>query len=153
MNENSKKTIKSSDKDKTKLEEYNESLRDLKTSWLSKLGRYYFNSVGTNDFIKIAYYKLIDVPSATEKLYEELCTEYPDHLPIHVSFLQSIISSEAKRQLPLFDENELKNQNRNEPEKIINICNKVLNNINMESLLAYYAIKNDCRSDSTKIKR
>lgn len=36
--DNTKKITKIPDKDKTKLEEYTESLRDLKTSWLSKLG-------------------------------------------------------------------------------------------------------------------
>lgn len=36
--DNSKKITKVVEKDKTKTEEYMESLRDLKTSWLSKLG-------------------------------------------------------------------------------------------------------------------
>lgn len=37
--DNAKKITKVADKDKTKQEEYAESLRDLKTSWLSKLGK------------------------------------------------------------------------------------------------------------------
>lgn len=39
LNEATKKTSKCSDKDKSKQEEYKEAVRDLKTSWLAKLGK------------------------------------------------------------------------------------------------------------------
>jgi hypothetical protein len=35
----STKSSDTKDKDKTKFEEFNEELRDLKTSWLAKLGK------------------------------------------------------------------------------------------------------------------
>lgn len=37
----SSKSSDAKDKEKTKLEEYNDELRDLKTSWLAKLGKAY----------------------------------------------------------------------------------------------------------------
>lgn len=37
--DNTKKITKIPDKDKTKFEEYTENLRDLKTSWLAKMGK------------------------------------------------------------------------------------------------------------------
>lgn len=37
----SSKSSDAKDKEKTKLEEYNEEIRDLKTSWLAKLGKAY----------------------------------------------------------------------------------------------------------------
>lgn len=47
-----KKIAKLPDKDKTKLEEYTESLRDLKTAWLPKIGncKYVYFS-GWSDFL------------------------------------------------------------------------------------------------------
>lgn len=94
----------------------------------------------------------MDVSSASEKLYEELSADFPDHLPIHTSFLQSIVSSDPKKQLPLLTAKEIQAQNKSEIEKIIGVCNKALENINQESLLAYYALKSDQRLDATKIK-
>lgn len=38
--ETGKKTVKSIDKDKNKIEEYTEAFRDLITSWLAKIGKF-----------------------------------------------------------------------------------------------------------------
>lgn len=130
LNENAKKPSKPVDKDKSKVDEYKEALRDLKTAWLAKL----------------------DVNTVSESLYEELCTEYPDHLPIYSSYLQSITSSDQKQLLPSFDDKAVKSYNRNSLEKIMNICNKALSNINQDSLLIHNGMKNDNRSDASKIK-
>ncbi|KAF5299966.1 hypothetical protein FQA39_LY11339 [Lamprigera yunnana] len=129
LNENSKKSTKPSDKDKTKVEEYKEAVRDLKTMWLAKL----------------------DVRTASETLYEELCSEYPDHLSIYSSYLQSIVSSDLKQQLPCLEEKG-GSYNRTDIDTIINVCNKALNNINQESILMYNGTKNDQRPDAAKIK-
>ncbi|KAK5646152.1 hypothetical protein RI129_004616 [Pyrocoelia pectoralis] len=130
LNENSKKPSKTIDKDKSKNDEYKEALRDLEVAWLAKL----------------------DVSSVAESLYNQLCSQYPDHLQVHISYLQNITPSNLKHILPTFEEKEIQNYNRGDLEKIMNISNKVINNINQESLLVYLGIKNDTRPDASKIK-
>ncbi|XP_063430494.1 tripeptidyl-peptidase 2-like [Mytilus trossulus] len=65
------KSEKSAGKEKTKVEEYDEAVRDLKISWLSKLE--------------------LDNP-----LYDELRKTYPDHLPLYMSRLQALDTSKDR---------------------------------------------------------
>ncbi|KAJ8975804.1 hypothetical protein NQ317_013735 [Molorchus minor] len=125
MDNNVKKNVSSNgNTDKTKLEESNEAIRDLKTQWLSKL----------------------DVANA-EKMYEELCKEYPDHILIHSAFLQ-VLDPLDKRVLPSFK----KQCSVDDLDKVITICNKVIDSIKEESILAFIATKTDLRPDAAKIK-
>uniref|UniRef100_T1IXT2 Tripeptidyl-peptidase 2 n=1 Tax=Strigamia maritima TaxID=126957 RepID=T1IXT2_STRMM len=55
------------EKEKTKEEEFQESLRDLNISWLPKLD-----------------------PPASKKLYDELKLEFSDHIPLHLARLQAL---------------------------------------------------------------
>lgn len=103
------------------------------------------------------YSVLVDNP---ENLYEELCQEFPDCLQLHTALLQALNPMDPKRQLPLL-KNQLtspqpQEQNTkviNSWSKIISVSTTVLDNINQEALLAYFAIKNDQRVDAAKIKR
>lgn len=75
---------------------------------------------------------------------------FPDHLLIHTSYLQSLDPMEPKRQLPVF--NKEHTINSDDIVRIMSVCDNVIGNINQENLLAYFAVKNDTRSDSAKIK-
>lgn len=59
---------------------------------------------------------------------------------------------EPKRQLPIFSQEEIQLQTRADIEKIINLCDTVINNLFQDTLLAFYAIKNDARPDAAQIK-
>ncbi|XP_060515966.1 tripeptidyl-peptidase 2 [Cylas formicarius] len=108
--------------EKSKLEEYNESLRDIQTSWISRLDK-----------------------ESAEKLYEDLQKSHPNHLPIHSAYLQVIDPVDKKF-------NVKKNPTSEELNKIIAICNKVLENVKEETVLAYIATKTDSRPDASKYK-
>uniref|UniRef100_V5I9M9 Tripeptidyl-peptidase 2 n=1 Tax=Anoplophora glabripennis TaxID=217634 RepID=V5I9M9_ANOGL len=111
--------------EKTKQDEYNEAVRDVKTQWLPKLD------------------------SATaETLYEELIKEYPDHLLVHSAYLQ-VLDPLDKRVLPTFKKQTWSADDLN---KVISICNKVTESLSEESILAFIATKTDLRPDAAKIK-
>lgn len=81
-------------------------------------------------------------------MYETLCNDYPDHYPVHTAYLQ-VIDPLDKRNIPIprkqfgiFED----------LEKIVNICDQVLSNINEEALLAHIAMKTDLRTDAAKVK-
>lgn len=79
-------------------------------------------------------------------------TEYPDYFPIYTAYLQSKDAIDAKRQLPLLTKEEILAQNRGEIEKIMTICDDVINNIPQQVLLAFYAVKHDPRPDAAQTK-
>lgn len=112
--------------DKTKADEYNEAVRDLQTSWIAKLDK-----------------------ETAEKLYEDLTKTYPNHLPIHSSYLQ-LIDPLDKRILPNI--NKKPNTSLEDLNKVVSTCEKVIENVNEESILAYMATKTDLRSDAAKFK-
>ncbi|CAH1153592.1 unnamed protein product [Phaedon cochleariae] len=111
--------------DKTKLDEYNEAIRDLRTQWLPRL----------------------DLPTA-ETIYEDLTKQYPEHLLVHSAYLQ-LIDPLDKRVLPSIKKQTYPVDDMN---KVIAICNKVIEGINEESVLAFIATKTDLRQDAAKIK-
>lgn len=91
--------------------------------------------------------------SATDALYEDSLKDFPDHLPLHTSYLQSIDPMEHKRQLPVLKEENYSSLNADEAKKIIGICDTALKSINQDTLLAYFAVKADLRPDAANIKR
>ncbi|VEN47893.1 unnamed protein product [Callosobruchus maculatus] len=71
-----KKSSNGNTSEKSKQEEYNDALRDLKTQWLSKMEA-----------------------SVASSMYEELTTQYPDHSVVHSAYLQ-VIDPLDKRYFP-----------------------------------------------------
>ncbi|XP_024939416.1 tripeptidyl-peptidase 2 isoform X3 [Cephus cinctus] len=115
----------------TKWDEYNEALRDLKCSWLAKMAP--SRKPGEH----------------ASKLYEELKTAYPDHLPLYTSMLTSLDSAEARRHVPHDDFTETVLE---QSKQITIVADIVIAEVDQEKLLAYYGLKNDQRSDAAKIK-
>ncbi|XP_017768276.1 PREDICTED: tripeptidyl-peptidase 2 [Nicrophorus vespilloides] len=126
LGENNKKSsVKSSDKDKTKWEEYLDALRDVKVAWLAKLG---------------------DAPNKLEALYNEILGEFPDYIPTHSSYLQALEAMDARKQIVL-------NKNKlDELKQVIEICDNVIENINQDSILINNSIKCDQRPEAGQIK-
>ncbi|XP_067010836.2 tripeptidyl-peptidase 2 [Anabrus simplex] len=120
------------EKEKTKWEEYTEAVRDLKTSWLSKIE---------------------SVEQATT-LYDELKAQHRDHLPIHTAMLQCLDpTTEARRQLPRLERGGEPDPNAAQSaKKVIAVANTILEAIDQTQLLAYFGIKSDNRPDAAKIK-
>lgn len=129
--EPTKKPASKTDKDKTKTEEYNEALRDLKTSYLGKL----------------------DVPDLANSVYEELKSTSPDHVLIHTAMMQYLDALEVKKQLPIFENITSDEQTISTINKVIAIAEVIINSIDIDKLLAVLAVKNDPRPDAAKIKR
>ncbi|XP_044257538.1 tripeptidyl-peptidase 2 isoform X2 [Tribolium madens] len=116
--------------DKNKLEECREQVRDLKTQFLSKLD-----------------------PLNAEKFYDEFLTKYPDHLPLHTAYLQAVDPIDTRRPYPnLLVNIQATMINKDVQLKYIAICDKVIENISEEGILAFSAMKADLRSDASKIK-
>ncbi|XP_066157913.1 tripeptidyl-peptidase 2 isoform X2 [Euwallacea fornicatus] len=112
--------------DRTKLDEYNDNLRDLNTVWISKLDK-----------------------EGGEKVFEELLKSHPNHFPIYSSYLQLIDPLDKKslpniKRKPVGIEDDL--------NKVLSICQKVLDDINEEAVLAYMSVKTDLRTDAAKHK-
>ncbi|XP_071441524.1 tripeptidyl-peptidase 2 [Hetaerina americana] len=170
--------VDSKDKERTKWDEYCEALRDLKTTWLSKM-------------------ELIQQSTA---LYEELKSSHPDHLAVHVARLQSLEAEKEKLKEKKKDsgkkgankaseggkeaekgkegEKEIdekasasseKGSHGDDGEKevgddckqekiisilrqIVIVADAVIKAVNQPSLLAYYGMKVDNRPDASKIK-
>nr|CAH0110775.1 unnamed protein product [Daphnia galeata] len=74
---NGNKTEKDNEKGKNAKEEMIESLRDLKITWLTKLG---------------------DSGTTSADMYEELRADFPEHIPIYIARLQAL-ESEKERNL------------------------------------------------------
>lgn len=146
-----KKFNNKTDKEKTKMEEYTEALRDLKTSTLSKLGNCFeiTNIRSTSDTICF----LADVLEQANTLYDELKTANPDHLAVHSAMMQCLDALETKSQLPLFTDSELQKQNRATLTRITEIAELVISSVDTEKLLSFLAIKSDQRQDAAKLKR
>ncbi|KAG8225792.1 hypothetical protein J437_LFUL005599, partial [Ladona fulva] len=163
----------SKDKERNKWDEYCEALRDLKTTWLTKL----------------------EPTEQSSTLYEELKVSHPDHLAIHVARLQSL-ESEKERLKEKKDVNKKteKVEGTKEAEKvkegekeidekavgssekghgdgekesrdeqkqkkiisllrqIVTVADAVIKAVNQPSLLAFYGMKVDNRPDAAKIK-
>lgn len=123
-------------KDKNKLDEYKESLRDFQVAQISKLD-----------------------PENAEDLYEEILKNHPNHLPTHIAMIQILDSAEIKTQLPFtFKQNwaklnETDQKNLTEKlSKISELASLVIDGTDQEALLQFYGLKTDNRPDATKIK-
>ncbi|XP_058803991.1 tripeptidyl-peptidase 2 isoform X2 [Phymastichus coffea] len=128
LSEPSKKTQNNEyDKDKTKWDEFNEALRDLKCHWLAKL----------------------EPGECAKELYNELRAEYPDYLAVHIAMLSSLDSSDAPRIVP---NDELSETILHFTNQIITVADEVLKSIDQKQLLEYYGLKCDQRPDALKIK-
>ncbi|VEN44644.1 unnamed protein product [Callosobruchus maculatus] len=118
-----KKSSNGNTSEKSKQEEYNDALRDLKTQWLSKMEA-----------------------SVASSMYEELTTQYPDHSVVHSAYLQ-VIDPLDKKILP----GSAHTCKAEDLQRVISVCNAVIDSLN-ESILAYMATKTDLRTDANKIK-
>ncbi|XP_014239284.1 tripeptidyl-peptidase 2 isoform X2 [Cimex lectularius] len=112
--------------EKSKWEEYQEALRDLKTSWLAKM----------------------DNSEMAEKLYSELKEEFPSHVTSYMSMLQSM-EPESKRVLPGAKETE---EGLRLAQGVLKLANELYESIDQKSLLAYLGMKSDLRPEATTIK-
>lgn len=118
------------DKDKTKLDEFNEAVREHKINWISKMD-----------------------PPNVGKLYSDLCKEYPDNMQLHAAYLQVLDPLDAKHALPIIEDNECRsNKEKDHLQQVIKICDNVINFVNETEVLAYIATKADLRPDAAKIK-
>lgn len=79
--------------------------------------------------------------------------EFPDYLPTHTAYLQSLEVMESKKQLPLLNKEAIAAQKEEDIKKIITVCDKALENIYNNSLLMFFSIKNDQRCDAAQIKQ
>lgn len=69
-------------------------------------------------------------------MYEELRTDFPEHIPIYIARLQAL-ESEKERNL----------------KAIVETADLALKKMNVSELLEFYGLKSDTRKDATKIKR
>lgn len=96
------------------------------------------------------FHFIVDTVETANTLYEELLRDYPDHILSHTSYLQSFDPIEPKRQLPVFNkEHTIK---VDDLKRVISVCDAAIDSIKQDSLLAYFSVKHDVRSDSAKIK-
>lgn len=131
LNEAPKKSNKSTEpKEKTKEEEFEEAVRDVKTAWLAKL----------------------DPGDKANSLYEELKSSYPDHLPVYTAMLQALDPAENKKQLPSLESPEQTEEVSKLAHKVIEISDIIISKIDDIQLLAYFGAKNDNRPDAAKVK-
>lgn len=124
----SNKKSNSNQNDKSKMEEYNDAIRDAKIQWLAKM----------------------DV-ATVDPLYESLVNEYRDYLPLYSAYL-SVVDPLDKRSLPSIEYHNI-SIDVSKLNTYLEICNNVIHSIKEEPLLAYMAMKVDTRPDAAKIKQ
>lgn len=110
---------------------------------------YFYTCDLKNTIVKLIF---ADVPASADALFVEMKSEFPDHFPLYSAYFQAKDQMDAKRQLPLLTKTEILAQNKEEVEKIMAVCDNVINNISQQSLLAFYAIKSDPRPDAAQTK-
>ncbi|XP_046674553.1 tripeptidyl-peptidase 2-like [Homalodisca vitripennis] len=121
-----KKSSSKNTNEKTKQEEYEEALRDLQVSWLSKL----------------------DNSEAAEQLYKELCTRYPDHLAVHTAMLAHL-EPDTGREWP----GSAKPLNPTQLARLQTVAQTVISGVDATELLVHLGTKSDQRPDAPKIKQ
>lgn len=94
-----------------------------------------------------------------DKLYQEIVDEFVDFLPVHLSLIQKLESSDVKSavQWPFtFKSSTHKLLNletvKSNLKRIQELANLVINGTDGEALLAFYGLKSDSRPDAVKIK-
>lgn len=121
-------------KEKTKMDEYKESLKEFQSNAIAKLD-----------------------PISAEELYTSLTAEHPKFLAPNMSLIQALeAASEFKTQLPFTFNNSFGEKNVTElaktAERIIELSDLVIDGTITDTILVYYGIKSDTRSDASKIK-
>ncbi|KAM3958606.1 tripeptidyl-peptidase II [Aphomia sociella] len=116
------------DKDKSKLDEYMDAYKEFAINWLTKLEG-----------------------EKLEQVYEEVLEKFPGYLGAHIAYLHGIDSPTDPKKLP--HANEDPDVTTAWCEQVIAISDKVLKAIDQDKLLAYIGMKNDMRSDASKIKQ
>ncbi|KAJ8735983.1 hypothetical protein PYW08_006639 [Mythimna loreyi] len=116
-------------KDKPKPhDDYMDAVKDFTVNWLAKLEG-----------------------DKLEQVYEELLDKFPSYIGAHVAYLHALDSPTDAKKLP--HANEDPDVTTAWCEQLISISEKVIKAIDQEKLLAYLGMKNDTRSDATKIKQ
>lgn len=94
-----------------------------------------------------------------DKLYQEIFEEFADFLPVHMSLIQKLESSDVKSaiQWPFtFKTSTHKLVNlenvKNNLKRIQELANLVITATDGDALLAFYGLKSDSRPDAVKIK-
>lgn len=85
---------------------------------------------------KFVNWILGDSANSCAELYDELISDYPEHIPIYISRLQAL-ENEKERNL----------------KAIVETADIALKKINISELLEFYGMKSDTRKDAVKIKR
>ena len=83
------------------------------------------------------------------KLYVELKSDFPEHLPVYTSMLSSLDLTEARRHVPHDD---LPDTSLNYANQMLGVADKVLSAVDQDKLLAYFGAKSDQRPDAAKVK-
>ncbi|XP_059484190.1 tripeptidyl-peptidase 2 isoform X2 [Neocloeon triangulifer] len=119
----------SKEKERSKADEFNEALRDMQISWLSKIGLRGANMELNNT------------------IFAKLNADFPDHLPLLLARLQSLSDffGEPNSTELLFSHPHL-------TVEALALANQIISLVNQEKLLAFFGLKNDSRPDSAKIK-
>lgn len=98
-------------------------------------------------FLSSTYY-VAENREAADKLYEELCERYEEHLAVHTAMLAQL-EGEGAREWP--------GSEKPLPVAILqrlkDIANKVISSVDATELLAFLGTKSDQRPDATKIKQ
>jgi len=148
------KSPPSKDTTKTKLEEMNEQLRDIRINWLSKLDA-----------------------DESKKLYETLVEQFDAHIPLHVARLQALDSGSASssdnsppspgngdasspRSTDSASGSDSSSSSGGKKPKtpetckeMIAIADKILGMIDQPALLAFYGTRSSSQSESPKVKQ
>ncbi|KAL0268476.1 UNVERIFIED_CONTAM: hypothetical protein PYX00_010404 [Menopon gallinae] len=121
-------------KEKTRFEEYTESVTESKIEWLGKL----------------------DPGKEASALYEELKTSNPENLAVHTAMLQCLEPAELDKgyMLPFICNTPDKEREEiiEKCKSIISVADVVINSVDRDQLLAYSGMINDMGSDASNVK-
>ncbi|XP_049882036.1 tripeptidyl-peptidase 2 [Pectinophora gossypiella] len=124
-----KRTNNNKEKEKGKPhDDYMDAVKEFTTNWLAKLEG-----------------------DKLEQVYEEMLEKFPGYLGAHVAYLHAVDSPTDAKKLP--HANEEPDVTTAWCEQLVTISEKVIKQIDQDKLLAYLGMKNDTRSDATKIKQ
>ncbi|XP_065343517.1 tripeptidyl-peptidase 2 isoform X3 [Cloeon dipterum] len=117
------------EKERSKADDFKDALRDTKISWMAKIGLH-------GDNMKLS-----------KTIFDELNTNFEDHLPLLLSRLQSLYDFLSEN-----NNSELFFAYKSLTLEALGLADRIINLINQDTLLSYFGLKNDSRPDSTKIK-
>lgn len=144
---------------KSKWNEYRDSVRDLALNMLPKLGN--FLIIWKKQFKILrhfsSYFSFTELDKAQE-VYAEVIAEFPDYLPAHLAMIQKWDSIDLKNQFPFTFRKSLADKSLDKEnliqtlENIVKLANLVIDKTDTNVLLAHYGLKSDVRADAAKIK-